>query len=239
MALLQTDEEKTAAVPFKEERLEASLGISGKIDSFRNTTAYLEVDFEIYKQWAAEDLMVNGMVSLDFDDSRTVSNARPGSLSTIVYRDHFNHEWSFYANFFASNDDEDLEITAASSVGAGLNLWRGRTPQEFLDLQMGIGPRYEYNFVDFEEQRNQVDPFLGLFLYGRGFDLGFASMDSLFYLTPNLTNFNHYIIGSDNALKIPISSRWNLTNRLFIRFHNNPINEETPKPQWRTQVGER
>lgn len=35
-------------------------------------------------------------------------------------------------------------------VGASLNLWRGKTPKQFLDVRFGLGGRYEYDFIAIE-----------------------------------------------------------------------------------------
>ena len=238
MIALEQGLEPQANFPFKEESPEISIGISGQVNSYRDTTAYLGVNFDLYKQWEEADLDIDGLVYLDFDSSRSVNNSRPGSLSSLVYRDHFNEQWSFFINTFistnqdfysSSNNDEDLEIIATSYLGAGLNLWRGDTPRKFLDFQVGLGLRYEYSYVNFQQARNRIDPVLGLILYGRGFEVGNLTIDSTFYIAPIITDLNRYIIGSDSRFKIPLSERWTLSNRLFMRYQNAPVVADTPK----------
>jgi tetratricopeptide (TPR) repeat protein len=224
--------------PFQtDEPWNVQLGISGQVNSHRDTTAFLGVDLDLYKQWDIRDFSSDATLYLDFDSSRSVNNFRPGSLSSMVYRRHYNEDWSFFTNLFvstnqnfyaSSNNDEDLEIIAVSYHGAGLNLWRGDKPRQFLDFQMGIGPRYEYSYINFQQLRNQIDPVFGFILYGRGFEIGGLSIDSTFYFTPVITDFNRYIIGSDSSFNLSLSKRWKLTNRLFMRYQNEPISQGTP-----------
>ncbi|MEB3228967.1 MAG: hypothetical protein VKJ27_11355 [Synechocystis sp.] len=237
IALLQAEQELTAQYPFKEEPLDASIGLSGQFNSYRDTTAFIGINVDVYKQWEKEDLAVDGTFYIDYDSSRSVNNFRPGSLSTLVYRDHLNDDWSFFVNTFistnqdlyaSSNNDEDLEIIAVSYLGAGLNLWRGKTPKQFLDFQMGLGPRYEHSYVNFDQVANQIAPVLGLILYGRGFEIGKIAVDSTFYVSPVLSNFNRWIIGSDSRFNIPLGAHWSFTNRLFVRYQSEPIVIDTP-----------
>lgn len=211
--------------------------MSGQIQSYRDTTAFLGINIDVYKQWKKEDLSIDSTFYLDYDSSRSVNNFRPGALTTLVYRDHWNDDWSFFTTIFvstnqdlyaASNNDEDLEIIATSYHGVGLNLWRGKTTKQFLDFQIGLGLRYEYNYVNFEQLGNRIDPVLGIILYGRGFEVGKMSIDSTFYITPILSDLNRWIIGSDNHFNIPISAHWSITNRLFLRYQSEPVVTDTP-----------
>ncbi|MGK7876216.1 MAG: DUF481 domain-containing protein [Xenococcaceae cyanobacterium] len=224
--------------PFTETPLTFKLGFSGNVSSFRDTTAFVGIDVNFSKKWSEDDVFVDGNIALDFDSSRTVNNYRPSSLITTVYRNHFNAKWNFFTDFFittnqdlfsSKNDDEDLTIVSAVYVGAGLNLLRGDSRSEFLDLQLGIGPRYEYDFIDLEERRNQIDPALAIVLLGRDFSIGGAKLDQTFTILPALNDFNNYIIDSDTKLSIPLSKKWSLTNHLFLRYRNELIFEANPK----------
>jgi hypothetical protein len=196
------------------------------------------VDLDFSKQWSENDIFVEGNLSVSYDSSRTNNQYRPGALITSAYRHHFNAKWNFFTDFFTStnqdlysskNDDEDLSITSAIFVGAGLNLWRGDSRGDFLDLQLGIGPRYEYEYIAFELRRNQIKPTLALILLGRGFSIGEAKLNHTFGFVPALNNFDNYIITSDTTLSIPLNQKWSFTNRLFLRYRNQLIFEENPK----------
>ncbi len=196
------------------------------------------IDLDFSKQWSEDDIFVDGNISFDFDSSRTVNNYRPSSLILTVYRHHFNAQWNFFTDsltitnqdlFSSRNDDEDLTIISHIYVGAGKNLWRGDSRGEFLDLQLGIGPRYQYDFIELEQRRNRADPGLAIILLGRGFSIGGAKLNQLFYLTPALNDFNNYIIGSHTRFSIPLTKKWSFTNRLFLRYRNQLIFEGNPK----------
>lgn len=223
--------------PFVETPRELSLGLAANVNSFRDTTAFLGVNIDFYKQWSQEDLAINGTIAVSFDSGRDVNNYRPTGLITTVYRHHFDPKWNFFTDLFIAtnqdlfatrNDDEDLTVLINGIVGAGLNLWRGDSPQQFLDAQFGLGTRYEYDFIDFEEQRNRVDPIIAFILLGRGFQIGKATVNEIFAIIPSLENFGDLTISSDTRLSIPISQRWSFTNRLFIRYRTERLIDVNP-----------
>ena len=224
--------------PFTATGSNLQLGLTGNIRSFRDTTATVGINVNFHQQWAEEDIFVDGSLFLDYDSSRVVNNYRPSSLITSVYRHHFNAQWNFFTDFFNStnqdlfaskNDDEDLTIVSNLLVGAGLNLWRGESPRQFLDIQFGVGPRYNYDYIDFEERRNQIDPTIGVVVIGRGFSIENATVNQSFAIIPSVDNWNDYTITSDTSLSIPISDRWSLSNRLFLRYRNEVIYEQNPR----------
>jgi hypothetical protein len=215
-------------------------------DCYRDTTGFLGVNLDYAKQWSEDDIFVDGSIAFDYDSSRSVNNYRPQTFITSVYRKHFNAKWNFFTDFFNStnqdlysskNDDEDLVIVTGIYAGAGLNLWRGDTPSNFLDFQLGIGPRYEYDYIDFELRRNQIDPVLAIIFLGRGFSLGQSTLNHTFAIIPALNNFNNYILQSDTKLSIPLSKRWSFNNRLFARYRNELIFEDNPKVEFFFSTG--
>ncbi|MGB5592473.1 MAG: DUF481 domain-containing protein [Crocosphaera sp.] len=225
------------AFPFTELPSTLSLGLVGNVNSFRDTTAFLGATIDYYKQWSTSDFSFDGDIAVSFDSSRTTNNYRPTSLSEMTYRHHFNETWNFFTDLFvvtnqdlfaSRNDDEDLTIVGALLVGAGLNLWRGETPRQFLDAQFGIGARYQYDFVDFEERENEVSPILGFVLLGRNFQLGRLTIDETFAITPSINDFGNLIISSDTKVSFPINENWSLVNRLFIRHRRPEVFEENP-----------
>ena len=224
--------------PFTETRASFKLGFSGWVKSFRKTEALVGFDVDYSKQWSEDDIFVDASYFLDYDSSNLDNNYRPKILNFTFYRHHFNEQWSFVTNFFNStnqflfssrDEDEDLVITTGLYTGAGLNLWRGDTPSNFLDLQLAVGPSYQYDYIELEERRNQLDPALAIILWGRGFSLGEAKLNGLFAIIPALNDFNDYDILSDTTLSIPLSQKWSFTNRLFLRYRNEKIYEANPK----------
>ncbi|HAC62610.1 MAG TPA: hypothetical protein DCF68_03500 [Cyanothece sp. UBA12306] len=224
--------------PFQATSPTLKLGFSGNINSFRDTTALVGINVNFAQQWSYDDLFVDGNINIDYDSSRVINNYRPESLIHSVYRNHFNEQWNWFTHFFnttnqdlfaSKNDDEDLVIISELIIGAGLNLWRGDSPSNFLDFQLGIGPRYEYDYIDFEQRSNQTDPTLGIILLGRSVPLGEAILNQIFALTPALNNLDNYYLTSNTRLSIPLTKRWSFNNRLFVRYRNELVFESNPK----------
>jgi hypothetical protein len=67
--------------------------------------------------------------------------------------------------------------------------------------------------------------------------VGNLTIDSTFYLAPVITDLNRYIIGSDSRFNIPLSERWTLSNRLFMRYQNEPVIADTPKFEFFLSTG--
>ena len=236
--IIAASEQPLPEFPFMETPRTLTLEFFGNVNSFRETTALVGIEVDYAKFWSEDDIFVNGLMSFDFDSSRTINNPRPRSLILVDYRHHFNAQWNFFIDFFNStnqslfasrNNDEDLTIISELFVGSGLNLWRGDSRGEFLDLQLGLGASYKYDFIDFEERRNQIDPALAIILSGRGFSLGKAKLNQSFVIVPPLNNFNDYVITFDTNLSIPLSEEWSLSNRLFLRYRNELVFEANPK----------
>ena len=232
--------------PFTETPPTFKLGFSGNVNSFRDTTGFLGVNVDFVKQWPENDIFYDGNIYVDYDSSRSVNNYRPGSLIISSYRHHFSSQWNFFTNFFNStnqdlfsskNDDEDLVIDASIFFGGGLNLWRGDSPSSFLDLQLGVGPRYEYDYIDFEQRRNQVSPNLAIILLGRSLPIGSAKLNHRFVIAPALNDFNDYVVISDSKFSIPLSKKWSFTNRLFARYRNELIFQGNPKVEFFFSTG--
>ncbi len=237
-AIIAASRQPLPEFPFAETPTTFKLGFSGNVSSFRDTTAYLGIDLDFSKQWSEDDIFVDGNIAFDFDSSRTVNTYRPSSLILSVYRNHFNAQRNLFTTFslvtnqdlFSSrNDDQDLTVISSVYVGAGLNLWRGDSRGEFVDLQLGIGPRYEYDFIDLELRRNRTDPVIAILLLARDFSIAGAKLNQTFVIVPALNDFNNYLIGSDTKLSIPLTEKWSLTNTLFLRYRNEKIFEANPK----------
>jgi hypothetical protein len=235
-----------AEFPFTQTGSSLNLGLSGNIGSFRNTRAAVGVRANFYQQWPEEDIYIDGNLLLNYDSNRTVNNYRPNSLIKSFYRRHFNLQWNFFTGFFNStnqdlfatrNNSEDLTIITNLIVGAGFNLWRGNSIRQFLDIQLGVGTRYEYDYINFETRRDEIGPTVGLLLFGRGFSIDDARINQNFAIIPSLDNFNNYTITSDTNLSIPISDRWSLNNRIFFRYRNEVSLEQNPNLEFLFTTG--
>ncbi|MGK7886942.1 MAG: DUF481 domain-containing protein [Crocosphaera sp.] len=236
----------TVEFPFQQTGSRLNLGLTGNVGSFRDTTARLGVRTSFYQQWPEQDIYLDGNLSVSYDSDRSVNNYRPSSFIKSVYRRHFNPQWNFFTGFFNStnqdlfaseNDSEDLSIISNLIVGAGLNLWRGDSIRQFLDIQLGVGPRYEYEYIDFQKRRDEIDPTVALLLFGRGFAIDSARINQTFAIIPSVDDFNNYTITSDTDLSIPISDRWSLSNRIFFRYRNDVVVDQNPNLEFLFTTG--
>lgn len=223
-----------------------SLGVVGNLHSFRDTAALLGFNFDYSQQWTENDLFVDSSLSLDYDSSRSVNQLRPITYVVSVYRRHLNAKWNFFTEFFNStnqdlysskNDDEDLTIITGVYAGGGLNLWRGDSPSNFLDFQLGFGPRYEFDYIDFKRRRNQVDPTLIFGFLGRNVPLGKVKLNQTFAILPSLSSLENFFIVSDSDLSIPLSAKWSFSNRLFMRYRNEKIFDNNPNLEFVFSTG--
>lgn len=232
--------------PFREKPRNVQIGLSGSVSSFRDTTAFAGFNLDFYKQWQRHDYWFDGNFFLDYDSSRSINNFRPGGQIASLYRKHYDYEWSLFNFSFATvnndlfapkNDDEDITAIVETSVGASYNIWRGRDNQEFWDFQMGMGFRYEYDYIDFELIKNQLEPTIHFGLVGKSIRWGKTKVDQFFTVSTPFRNFNNYIIVSQTRLSIPITKRWSFANRLFIRYRNEKVLEDNPKLQFVFSTG--
>ncbi len=232
--------------PFREKPRSVQIGVSGSLSSFRDTTAFAGFNLDLYKQWQRHDYWFDGNLFLDYDSSRSVNNLRPGGQIASLYRKHYNAEWSLFNFTFATvnndlfapkNDDEDITAIAETSIGGSYNIWRGRDNQEFWDFQMGLGFRYEYDYIDFELRTNQLEPTVQIGLVGKSISWGKSKVDQFFIVSTPFGDLNNYIVISQTRLSIPLTKRWSFTNRLFLRYRNERVLEDNPKVQFVFSTG--
>ena len=234
--LIEQAAELVTAFPFQPAPVGGSLSFGGTFDFFETTVYTLVANTNLYKQWAVDDIDLETSFFLSFDSGRTINNYRPGGVSINYYRHHFNPQWNFFTgifltgnlNIFASaTDDEDLSYIAANATGIGLNLWRGKQRQ-FVDLQLGVGARYEYADIDFEVLRSRTEPTLNLNLWARGLQLWTANVEQLFFATFSFNDFEDYFLLSRTKLSLPLGEKWSLDNTIWLRYRNQTLREINP-----------
>ena len=223
--------------PFQERAAQVELGLGAGGNSFTDTTVRADFSVDLYKQWPRQDLYLDGLFALDYDSSRSVVNGRPIGIATFIYRHHLSPKWNIFydqllavnsAGFAVSDDDEDLSAVSTSLAGAGLNLWRGDHPGSFLDLQLGIGPRYEYDYIDFQRRKDKLGASLGLILVGREIPIGGSKLAILFGGGSYLGDWNDVSVLLDTTLDVPISRRWSWSNSFVLRCQGDKVVEQNP-----------
>jgi hypothetical protein len=187
----------------------------------------------LQQQWPISDISFLGDLSLDYDSSQSVNQLQPSGLIITVYRHHFSPKWQYFTNLLAqvnqgflspTTDDNDTAWSAEVVLGGGYTLWRGKTPQSFLDLQVGVGDRYDYDELRSANQfSSQGVPTLWVALWSRGIPVGGSTIDQALAFSPALTNFNDFEIVSRTKLTVPLTAKLSLNNTLQLFYRNERI----------------
>ncbi|QEY32690.1 DUF481 domain-containing protein [Synechococcus sp. RSCCF101] len=234
-ALLHQD--TTEAFPFAEQPLDLAVGAGLSGSSFIDTSATLTVSLDGYKQWPRQDLYLTGIYGGGYDSDRDVKRIQPFAESILIYRYHLNPGWHLMAGnltalnsstFAAQDDDDDLTLVTQTVAGIGRNLWRGDDPSSFIDLQLGVGPRYDYDSINFEELQNDVKPSLALLLVGRDVPVGAARLSPLLGVASDISDITDTYLLLDTSLRIPITQRLAWDTRAVLRYRSKTVVESNP-----------
>lgn len=237
--LIEQATEPVTTFPFQPAPMEGSFSFGGALESFATTTYTVFANTNLYKQWAVDDIDLEADLFLSFDSGRTINNYRPGGILLSFYRHHFNPQWNFFTDilitgnlniFAAATDDEDLDYVVGIATGIGLNLWR-KEQRQFVDLQLGVGARYEYADIDFQLLRNGTEPTLNLNLWAKGFQLWTAKVDRLFGVTLLFDDFEDFFLLSRTKFSFPLGEKWSFDNTLWLRYRNQKLLETNPNLQ--------
>ena len=231
-------EQVARGFPFQPEPLSGKFGYGFSANFFDTSVIQASFDLQIKQQWPINDFVFLGNLSLNFDSDRSVNQLRPGGLTIGAYRHHFSPQVQYFANLLMqlnqgfispSTEDEDTAFAGSSVMGGGYNLWRGKSPQQFLDLQVGVGVQYEYDEIVSEDVfLSEADPVLWLGLWAQSVPLGTTEIDQIIAFLPTLTDFNNFIIFSRTQFSIPLTERLSFVNTLQLRYRNVPVLEANP-----------
>lgn len=231
------DERADDSFPFPDSPLSLSAGAGLSGSSYIDTTAEASVNVTLYKPWSRQDIYVDALALLGYDSSRSVNTFRPNGLATLVGRHHLSPRWSLALDqllavnndsFASETDDEDLSIISSTWLGVGRNLWRGESTGSFVDLQFAAGVRFLYDYLDFREERNQIDPVVGVILVGRDIPLGSANLSQILAIGTDVNKDIDVFAFSDTSLNLPINKRWSWTNRVVLRFSETTLRANEP-----------
>ncbi len=224
--------------PFQPQPLQGTLGFGLSANSFDTSTALLSLNADFQKQWPVSDVTFAGDIVFDYDSSRSVNQLRPGGLIGFNYRRHANRKWQYFTNlvvqlnngFLASStEDEDTTSSGLLVVGKGLNLWRGKSPERFLDLQVGVGASYLSDELRSANlSANRVDPVLFVSLWSRSIPIDKAKIDQTLSFVTAVDEFSRFEIFSRTKLSIPLNERLSFTNTLQLLYRNEKILETNP-----------
>jgi hypothetical protein len=215
--------------------LQLGFGVSGA--SFRDSTAVASMNIDLYAQGARRDLEVDLLALAQYDSTRSYNTIRPNGQGLAIFRHHLDRRWNLFFDqlvsvnndaFSSRDNDEDLSILSVSLVGIGLNLWRDANPSSFVEAQLGVGVRYEYEFIDFEQRQNQLDPNLALVLRAREVPFGNGRINQILWVGSLMNDWENAFLWSTTSISFPLSKRWGWKNELVLRFRTQPIDNDDP-----------
>ncbi len=134
--------------PFQPHPLQGTFGFSASASIFDTTTALLGFNGNSINNGR---LVTSRLMAISRWILITVNQLRPGGYIALNYRRHTNRKWQYFADLLvqlnngflsSSLDHSDTSSSGVLVAGKSLNLWRGKSPQQFLDLQIGVGASY-------------------------------------------------------------------------------------------------
>lgn len=206
---------------------QGGLFVSSQLFSGNKTINTLIVGSQLGRQWSRDELNF-GLVFLNsFDNSRVA----PEEENQI--RGEFNSEYRYHpsdrqyyviSSGLLKDELSDINFRADTYLGSGINLWRGEEPNQALDMQLGLGVRYD----DAVEQDSEVDfPVAEYKLSYK--DIFFANLtfNQALSFQLSLDNTDDYIAEAATIISVPLSDRWSLNNGAYMIYESEPAGDTT------------
>ncbi|MFO8238033.1 MAG: tetratricopeptide repeat protein [Prochlorococcaceae cyanobacterium] len=241
-------EEPSPAFPFRERPLEGTAGLAAAGTFFTDSTVLASVDLEVYKQWPRHDLQFELLLAAEYDDSRDprADDLRPQMQQLLVARRHLNADTNLFLDqltslntdtFAADNNDEDTSLLSATLTGVAFNLWRGKDPRSFQELQLGVGARYRYDEINFERVRDEVDPVLGIVYRSRQMPIWLGVWHQTLAVVSPPGDLRDVSLWSSTQLSIPLSKRWSWRNEFVLRYEQRRPGPDYPQLRFQFSTG--
>ncbi|MGJ3253065.1 MAG: DUF481 domain-containing protein [Elainellaceae cyanobacterium] len=215
-AARETDENST---PLDPRPWDGNIGLAGNVFSGERTRGVFTLLAGAERRWARDAFNVGVRVAYDFDEGRTDDETNISGQFTIEERHYFSTRWQYFVNSQVASDNfENLNLRATLTTGLGINLWRASS-DERLDLQLGVGARYE-NFRDDGDDFNPISANVGLDY--QDILLNDLRLNQTFSVGVPLDDAADYLIQSQTNLRIPIADNWSFDNLVRLTFSGEP-----------------
>lgn len=203
--------------PFQPLPFQGSIRLGTNLFFARDNLANVSFRVEATKRWARDELDFYFRLFNSFDDSRPSGDENRLILDSVVeYKRYLNARQFLFLNVgYLQDDFSDIDNRFSYFTGIGLNLWRGASENEKLDMQFGIGDLFQNSNI-----RNQEAGF-PVFQYAIVYrDLFFIDwqFEQFFVLELPVRNTANYFIDSVTRLSIPTIYNWYVFTSLDFRY---------------------
>ncbi len=209
-----------------------NVGLAGNFFSGADRRGIFTFSLGAERQWERDAFRTGLRLTYDVDSDRTDRDQLTGQFTTDG-RHYFSNRWQYFVSTQVRSDDlENLNLGANLTTGLGINVWRA-APDRSLDLQVGVGARYE-NFRDEDEDFDPISANFGFNYQDLLFET-FRFGQSLSVDLP-VGDFPDYLIQSQTTLRIPITDEWSFENLLRLTYTGEPA-ENNPNLIFNLQTG--
>ena len=210
--------------PLQPTPLSVGLTVGTRVFSGLTSENSLDINVNLEQQLATDSFDIDFSFRTDFDSDRTTEQRRNRYFGSAAYLHHFAPRWQYgVRTIFLSDEDENIKVDWGFYTGPGINLMR-KSPQQTLDLYLGLGVEYE----DSLGKPNNFDfPVIPVGLIYRDLYFGVLQFSQeLFYTFPVSDSGDDSLI-SRTRLSMPLAKRWSLSSLIDYIYRGIP---PTDKP---------
>jgi tetratricopeptide (TPR) repeat protein len=231
-AIIDAEIAEANRTPLQPTNWAGNVGLAGNFFSGADRRGVFTFSAGAERQWQRDAFRTGLRLTYDVDSDRTDRDQFTGQFTTDSRHYFSNRLQYFVSTQVGSSDLENLQLGASLTTGVGINLWRA-TSDQTLDLQVGVGARYE-NFRDEDEDFDPISANFGLSYQDLLFDA--FRIDQSFSVELPLGDLPDYLIQSQTNLRIPITNEWSFENLLRLTYTGEPA-DDNPSLIFNLQTG--
>ncbi len=222
IAIAAATPEPEVSFPLEPTGWDGNIGLAATLSSGATTTSVATLSAGVERQWPTDELTAAVSLTNNFDDSRDETTGKSQFQGTLggQYIHHTSARYQYFVSSQVRRDElNNINLEASLFAGPGINLWR-RGPDRTLDMQLGLGVRYENSDIEEDDFDAPVAQYRIRYedIYFNVLDFG----QSLAIELP-VTNAGDYNVESTTTFGIPLIRGWSFSNSLVIRYAAEPI----------------